>query len=145
MQEDSPLSQSRSCTAITGLVLVGALALAGCVQDGGDSPYGGDGGDGATGGDFDVAATSDISFDPKTITVQVNETVTWKNTAGFAHDVKSYSVPENGSSFSSQDLEGGEKFAVTFDEPGTYKYYCSIHSQPEDGGEMVGKVVVEAA
>jgi len=38
--------------------------------------------------------------------------------------------------FKSPVLDTDEKFSHTFDAPGTYKYYCSIHPK------MTGQVVV---
>jgi plastocyanin len=35
-------------------------------------------------------------------------------------------------------LDTGDKFSFTFDRPGTYTYYCSIHPH------MTGTVVVQA-
>ena len=37
-----------------------------------------------------------------------------------------------------EDLpEEGDTFAVTFDEPGTYAYYCDVHAS------MTGRITVE--
>ena len=39
--------------------------------------------------------------------------------------------------FKSQALDTDEKFSFTFQEPGTYEYFCSVHPK------MTGKIVVK--
>lgn len=120
-----------------GVVLV-AVALAGCAQDGGNGTD--------DGGPYSVAADSNSDFDPRSLTIQVGETIVWENTAGFAHTVTSYDVPDGASSFDSGNLDGGETFEHTFETAGTYQYRCEYHSSSSNGGYsgMVGEVVVES-
>lgn len=117
------------------IVLV-AVALAGCAEDGGNGTD--------DGGPYSVAADSNSDFDPQSLTIQVGETVVWENTASFAHTVTSYDVPDGASSFDSGNMEGGETFEHTFQTAGTYKYRCTIHSSSSNGGYsgMIGEVVV---
>ena len=42
-----------------------------------------------------------------------------------------------GTTFKSAALDTNDKFSFTFDKPGTYKYFCSIHPH------MVGTIVVK--
>jgi plastocyanin len=72
-----------------------------------------------------------FSFAPATASVPVGTTVTWTNRDDIPHNVVS---PEQ--KFKSPVLDTNEKFSHTFDVPGTYKYYCSIHPR------MTGQVVV---
>lgn len=98
----------------------------------------------------------DQRFEPKTIRVEVGETVTFVNKSKEAHTVTAYDdgVPAGADYFASGGLsseraarqsltEGlldeGASYSVTFDEPGTYRYFCIPH---EDQG-MTGTVVVE--
>lgn len=103
-----------------------------------------------------VKANPGRVFTPKEMTMAVGETVTWEIDGDEAHTVTAYDdgVPEGGTYFASGGfdseeaalddiagglLEAGETYEVTFDEPGTYRYYCIPHEA--DG--MVGTIVVE--
>jgi plastocyanin len=103
-----------------------------------------------------VAMTGDRAFEPESITVSVGETVTWVDESADAHTVtaEAASLPEGADYFASggatsEDvatdevadglLTEGETFSVTFDEPGTYRYYCIPHRS--EG--MTGTVIVK--
>src|ERR687897_1775531 len=77
----------------------------------------------------------DNFFAPANITVEPGTTVTWVQSGDNAHTTTSYDEL-----WDSGLLEGGseETFSFTFDEPGTYDYFCIPH---EDLG-MVGTVTV---
>jgi plastocyanin len=75
-----------------------------------------------------------FSFSPTPITVPVGTTLTWTN-----HDDVPHTVVSDDQQFKSKALDTDEKFSHTFDKPGTYSYFCSIHPK------MVAKVVVESA
>lgn len=64
-------------------------------------------------------------FEPDELTVTVGTEVTWENLDAFAHTVTS----KEGSSlaFDSGEMAEGDTFAQTFDEAGTYEYFCEIH------------------
>jgi plastocyanin len=84
-----------------------------------------------------VPATMEVkidnfSFGPTTLTVPVGTTVTWTNRDDIPHTV----VSTEGA-FKSKVLDTDEKFAFTFNKPGSYSYFCSIHPK------MTGKVVVQ--
>lgn len=76
---------------------------------------------------------SQMRFEPAVISIEAGETVTWRNGAGIPHTVsgRAASGPESGT------LSSGQVFSHTFDEPGTYEYYCALHPS------MTGKVVVQ--
>lgn len=99
---------------------------------------------------------ADHAFTPETLTIGAGEVVKWVNDTDEAHTVTAIesSLPEGTSYFASGGAESeeaakddlaaglinpGESFEWTFDEPGTYRYYCIPHRT--DG--MVGSVVVE--
>ncbi|MEP0824757.1 MAG: multicopper oxidase domain-containing protein [Nitrososphaera sp.] len=67
--------------------------------------------------------SSNKSFTPGHISVHVGDTVTWKNDDSTAHTVKS---KESGL-FTSGSILQKRTFQHTFEEPGTYEYYCSLH------------------
>jgi len=72
------------------------------------------------------------NFTPGEITVKAGTTVTWVNHDDVPHTVKS----EEGA-FKSKAMDTDDKFSFTFDKPGVYEYYCSVHPR------MTGKVVVK--
>lgn len=87
-----------------------------------------------------VHATSSNTFTPKTVTINVGESVTFTNDGGF-HNVKF----EDGK-FEQPSDPDFTPWTVkrTFDQPGTYRYYCEQHGGPGGVG-MSGTVVVEGA
>jgi plastocyanin len=88
--------------------------------------------------DQTVHATGASQFDPKTVTITQGESVTWKNDDGF-HDVKLddpvFTYPSTGPS---GDHWSG---SLTFNQPGTFNFYCEVHRAVG----MSGTVVVEPA
>ncbi len=89
--------------------------------------------------DQTVSATPSNQFVPRSVTVDIGDTVTWNNTGGF-HDV----VFDDGS-FSQPSPPSGNLWSVSrdFSAPGTFGYYCSIHGGPNGLG-MSGAVTVNA-
>ena len=77
----------------------------------------------------------DNVFAPANITVEPGTTVTWVQSGDNPHTTTSYD-----GLWDSGMIEGGSEgtFSFTFEEPGTYDYYCIPH---EDLG-MVGSVTV---
>ena len=73
-------------------------------------------------------------FDPPVIQVPAGTTVTWRNSDNFTHSV---SVVDG--KFPFLNLPPGQSGAITFDQPGTYDYICTYHTQ-----DMKGKVIVVA-
>jgi plastocyanin len=74
-----------------------------------------------------------FAFTPANITVKKGTTVTWTNNDSVAHTVTE-SDSQNGPK--SANIDPGKTFVFTFDNPGTYHYMCSIHT------EMTGTVTV---
>ena len=66
----------------------------------------------------------DSAFGPGTLTVPRGTTVTWTNKDYDPHTVVSEGDPKV---FKSPALDTDETFAFTFNEAGTFKYYCTIH------------------
>src|SRR5258708_36530404 len=63
-----------------------------------------------------------FSFGPQSITVSPGTKVTWTNRDDIPHTV----VSTEGV-FKSKVLDTDESFSFTFDKPGTYPYFCSVH------------------
>ncbi len=72
-----------------------------------------------------------VAFAPADIEVSVGATVDWINEDPFAH-----TVTARDGAFDSGTMEGGAVFAQTFEESGTFEYFCAIHPS------MTGTVTV---
>lgn len=75
-----------------------------------------------------------FAFSPAILTVPPGTQVTWTNRDEEPHTVTS---ADAGATFKSAALDTDDKFTFTFDKPGTYKYFCSIH--PHMSGTIVVK------
>ncbi len=69
-----------------------------------------------------------FAFVPNSNAIKTGTQVTWKNEDTVTHNVA-------GDGWASPDLLPGATFSKTFDQPGTYKYHCSIH--PSMTGELI--------
>jgi len=81
-----------------------------------------------------TVAIDNFAFGPNSITVPVGTTVTWINQDDEPHTVVNTGNPRL---FKSGALDTGNKFSFTFDKPGTYRYFCSLHPH------MTGVIVVQ--
>jgi plastocyanin len=72
-----------------------------------------------------------FAFSPAQLTVKAGSKVIWHN-----QDETPHNVVANDKSFASPALDEGESFAVTFDKPGSYGYFCRLHPH------MTGSVTV---
>ncbi len=77
-------------------------------------------------------------FEPANVTVPAGTTVTWTWVGGF-HDVTPTGDPQFPASGAS--VGPPQSFSHTFNTPGTYLYYCSVHGSPTSG--MRGTIVVQ--
>ena len=100
---------------------VAALLAAGC---------------GGSGGSREPVATTEVQmvksyrFDPKVIEIRAGETVTWTNEDNFTHTVEVDGREDH-------KVGQGESFSITFDQPGTYHYVCTLHSKDMDGEVII--------
>ncbi|MEX0780210.1 MAG: plastocyanin/azurin family copper-binding protein [Balneolales bacterium] len=67
------------------------------------------------------------SFNPSNLTVEPGTTVTWTNTSNLVHTVTSGSNREHDGQFDSGNIAPDEFYEYTFEETGTYDYYCRPH------------------
>lgn len=108
--------------------------------------------------DYDVGMSA-TAFLPDEFTVEVGDSVDWRNTGSRAHTVTAYegTLPEDAAYFASGAfpsqaaavdawydhmggaLYSGEHFAHRFEVAGEHPYYCI----PHEGGGMIGTVIVE--
>lgn len=119
----------RTKNVIVSLAFV--VALGGACGGRGDEPE-----PEASGGNVDAAGTvvsiKDFTFAPAEIEVKAGTTVRWENADAFLHTVTSgaTSGPENepDGRFDEELPDAGSDAEVTFEEPGTYTYYCRQHN-----------------
>ncbi|HEV2488376.1 MAG TPA: cupredoxin family copper-binding protein [Candidatus Acidoferrales bacterium] len=76
----------------------------------------------------------DFAFAPATITVPVGAKITWVN-----KDEEPHTVVSTDHVFLSKALDTDEQFSFTFDKPGTYEYFCSVHPR------MTARIIVVSA
>lgn len=131
----------------------GIVALSGCLETVG-MRSGPD--DDATA--FDIGMSPN-AFEPEEFSIDVGETVVWKNNASRAHTVTAYEggIPEDAPFFATGDFDDeltareeweqtgagniytGDRYEVEFYHPGEYRYFCVPH---EPRG-MIGRIIVE--
>lgn len=116
----------RSFVLLVALTLVFVSACSG--DEGGETtttaPADGNGGGVPSGITIDS-----FTFTPGELTVSVGDTVTWTNEQGVGH-----TATADGGEWNSGTLPTGGEFSHTFDESGTFTYFCSIH--PSMTGEI---------
>jgi plastocyanin len=115
------------------ILAVGALAMA-AVMVGSSSPAVG----AATAAT--VRATNNRTWSPKTKSVESGTKVVWKNPSNENHNISSY----GGGWSKSASLSEGDRTSFRFNNNGTFKFRCTIHSDL-DGSRcegMCGKVKV---
>lgn len=74
----------------------------------------------------------DFAFAPKELTVAAGTTITWVNRDDEAHQLMSQDKVIH-----SAALDTDDKASITFKDPGTYSYFCTLHPQ------MTGTIVVK--
>jgi plastocyanin len=111
------------------LILATALIVTAIACDDG----GGDTGTTAAAAAEENVEIVDFAFNPGELTIAAGTTVTWTH--------GDPDVPHTATSdddvFDSGNLNEGDEFSFTFDEAGTFPYFCSVHPT------MEGTIVVE--
>lgn len=115
---------------LSGLLILGALLILAVSCYGGAEPAPAPA-PGPTASATEVTIQG-FAFRPNTITVPVGTTVTWMHKDSAPHTVTSREPL-----FDSGTIRNGDTFSYTFDQPGTYAYYCSIHPS------MTAEIIVE--
>lgn len=98
-----------------------------------------------------VEMTENLTYKPSKLTIQVGETVTWRNPSSVVHTVtadpslaankKHAALPANAEPFNSGDIQPGNNYKRRFDIQGRYKYFCIPHEM----AGMVAEIIVEPA
>ncbi|HEV8683057.1 MAG TPA: plastocyanin/azurin family copper-binding protein [Actinomycetota bacterium] len=81
----------------------------------------------------EVSLPKSYRFEPAVIEIEAGDTVTWTNEDDFPHNVHLLD-----GSARTVDLPIGEGSSITFGDPRTVYYECSIHPQ-----QMHGKIIVK--
>ena len=123
-------------------VLVLSATTAACSDD--------DNASGDTARDDTAEATSEVAMElvaykPERLEVKAGTSVTWSQRDPGAHTVTSGTVEQGGAGvtpapdelFDSGSLSTDDTFEHTFEDPGTYPYFCSLHP-----ATMRGEIVV---
>jgi amicyanin len=76
----------------------------------------------------------EFAFSPPSLTVKIGTAVTWLNKDDIPHTVAAKTRV-----FKSKALDTNDSFSFTFNEAGTYEYFCSLHPH------MTGTIVVQSA
>jgi plastocyanin len=109
---------------LPALVAVLALPAGACGgSDLGSTTTRGDGGTPVSPGTL-LAGMRSLEFNPVTIHARVGETVTWINHDSAPHNVTYVSGPKFASS---PTISPRRRFSLRLTEPGTIRYYCTIH------------------
>lgn len=117
---------------VVGLALIGGMMAMGMMMAG----HGGGMMGGMMGGGSDAPQTPvvsgerevlveirDFDYFPRDLTVRAGTTVTWVNRDAAPHTA----TDEDGEAWDTGRLDKGESASLTFDEPGTYPYFCTFH------------------
>ena len=90
----------------------------------------------AAGGSSAAIEMSGFAFSKTSLDVTKGTTVTWTNKDGTTHTVSSGTPPTTDGKFDGQVAAGGT-FSFTFNDAGTFKYFCAIHNT------MTGTITVK--
>lgn len=110
---------------LTTLVLT--IAMTGCDDSPTDADLNGDNNGNGDSPEEEVQMVGQ-SFDPDNFEVTEGTTVVWTNESDLTHTVTSGADREHDGLFDSGNVAPGEEFSYTFDEVGTYDYYCIPHT-----------------
>lgn len=139
----SPELYDRRTVLRLGTVTLATLGTAGCLSGRASS--------GQT-----VTMPDTLRFEPETTRVETGGTVTWTNESDVPHTVTAYEdeIPDVAAYFASGGFESeraarnrisegliapGESYEHTFDQAGTYGYFCI----PHESSGMIGTVQVK--
>lgn len=116
-------------TILTVIMLAGMMAVVSCGSSPQPAPQPTETNPVPAAVEIEIA---NLAFSPATVTVAAGTTVTWTNKDSVPHTATSRTPL-----FDSGKLDGGGKFSYTFNQKGTFEYYCTFHPN------MAGKVIVQ--
>ncbi len=80
-----------------------------------------------------------LKFEPSELTIKSGDTVKWVNNKLAPHNVVFEGDKATALNHKALLFSPGESFETTFNEAGTYSYYC----EPHRGAGMVAKITVQ--
>jgi plastocyanin len=87
--------------------------------------------------DQTVQVGPDMAFSPASVSIAPGETITWNFNSPLPHTATS--DVSTGPEVWDSGVQSSGTFSHTFNTPGTYPYYCAVHSFP--GGTLMNGVV----
>ncbi|HEY4696097.1 MAG TPA: cupredoxin family copper-binding protein [Candidatus Hydromicrobium sp.] len=66
-------------------------------------------------------------FSPETVTIKQGTTVTWVNEDLSSHTITSGERNNESGIFDSGNISSGGSFSYTFNDKGTFNYFCKLH------------------
>ena len=126
---------------LVAIVAIATVVLVGCGDDSGgeDSTAPPEDIEFLEGDDVEILSIDNV-FEPENAGVAAGTTVRWVNNGRNDHNI----IPEDEDAewrVEAEDFVPGDEFEFQFDDPGTYRYYCSIHGTIDVG--MIGTITVE--
>lgn len=91
----------------------------------------------AGGPDTVIVLVDNFSFSPSAVTVQRGTTVVWIN-----KETPKHTVTSDDTLFNSETMSVGVSYSFTFNDAGTFAYFCKFHGDAGGVG-MVGQIIVE--
>jgi plastocyanin len=89
--------------------------------------------DSAAAADATMVEIKDFTFVPDPLEIPVGSTVTWTNSDAVPHTA----TAQDREALQSGTLNQGDSYSQTFDQPGTFDYFCEFHAN------MKGTIVVQ--
>ncbi|HEY9644468.1 MAG TPA: plastocyanin [Coleofasciculaceae cyanobacterium] len=80
-----------------------------------------------------------LAFQPANVTIKAGDTVKWVNNKLPPHNIVFEDKALASKSHDQMMFSPGETYELSFDTPGTYKYYCAPHR----GAGMAGTITVQ--
>ena len=91
----------------------------------------------AGGPDTVIVLVDNFAFSPGAVTVRKGTTVVWIN-----KETPKHTATSDDNLFNSETMAVGVSYSFTFNETGTFPYYCKFHGDAGGVG-MVGQIIVE--
>lgn len=88
------------------------------------------------GDEVEILLTDNLVFSPSAVTIEVGQTVVWRNQGSMLHTI----TPDGHDEWTEgQVSQAGDTFSHTFESAGTFDYHCVPHL----GSGMTGVITVE--
>jgi plastocyanin len=114
----------------TGVTVYLTEALSGSAVEAADSSASGDA---EAVADATMVDIKDFTFVPDPVEIPVGATVTWINSDTAPHTA----TAQDRDVLQSGTLDQGDSYSQTFDQPGTFDYFCEFHAN------MKGTIIVQ--